>query len=79
MKNLLFVLSLFISTSVHSVEYAVDSIAEVAEGEVAKFYPNSVRDKYGEKYKIGKGFMVFIDDKLVKKSLNLRDFSIDSI
>ncbi|MBT5670033.1 MAG: hypothetical protein HOJ43_00035, partial [Betaproteobacteria bacterium] len=50
MKNLLFVLSLFISTSVHSVEYAVDSIAEVAEGEVAKFYPNSVRDKYGEKY-----------------------------
>ena len=50
MKNLLFVLSLFISTSAHSVDYAVDSIAEVAEGEVAKFYPNSVRDKYGEKY-----------------------------
>jgi hypothetical protein len=38
-----------------------------------------VWDKYGEKYKIGKGFMIFINDKLVKKSSNLIDLSVDSI
>jgi hypothetical protein len=38
-----------------------------------------VWDKHGEKYKIGKGFMIFINDKLVKKSSNLIDLSVDSI
>ena len=38
-----------------------------------------VWDKYGEKYKIGKGFMIFINDKLVKKSSNLRDFIVGPI
>ena len=38
-----------------------------------------VWDKYGEKYKLGKGFMIFINDKLVKKSPTLKDITIDSV
>ncbi|MEC8403326.1 MAG: glycosyl hydrolase family 65 protein [Bacteroidota bacterium] len=36
-------------------------------------------DKDGEKYKLGKGFMIFINDKLVKKSATLKDITIDSV
>ena len=38
-----------------------------------------VWDKYGEKYKLGQGFMIFINDKLVKKSATLKDITIDSV
>ena len=38
-----------------------------------------VWDKYGEKYKIGQGFMIFINGKLVKKSPTLKDITIDSV
>ena len=38
-----------------------------------------VWDKYGEKYKLGQGFMIFINDKLVKKSPTLKDITIDSV
>ncbi len=38
-----------------------------------------VWDKYGEKYKLGQGFMIFINDKLVKKSPSLKDITIDSV
>ena len=38
-----------------------------------------VWDKYGEKYKLGPGFMIFINDKLVKKSPSLKDITIDSV
>ena len=38
-----------------------------------------VWDKDGEKYKLGKGFMIFINDKLVKKSATLKDITIDSV
>ncbi len=51
MKKLVlcFVGLIFCSTA-FAVEYSVDTIAEVREGEIAKFYPNSVRDKFGERY-----------------------------
>ena len=38
-----------------------------------------VWDKNGEKYKIGQGFMIFINGKLVKKSPTLKDITIDSV
>ena len=38
-----------------------------------------VWDKDGEKYKLGQGFMIFINDKLVKKSATLKDITIDSV
>ena len=38
-----------------------------------------VWDKNGEKYKLGQGFMIFINGKLVKKSPTLRDITIDSV
>lgn len=38
-----------------------------------------VWDKYGEKYKMGKGFMIFINDKLVKKFDTLKEITIDPI
>ncbi len=38
-----------------------------------------VWDKYGEKYKIGQGFMIFINGKLVKKSPTLKDITIYSV
>tara|TARA_B100000900_G_scaffold229837_1_gene195182 strand:+ start:764 stop:2398 length:1635 start_codon:yes stop_codon:yes gene_type:complete len=38
-----------------------------------------VWDKHGEKYKIGQGFMIFINGKLVKKSPTLKDITIDSV
>ena len=38
-----------------------------------------VWDKDGEKYKLGQGFMIFINDKLVKKSATLKDITVDSV
>ena len=38
-----------------------------------------VWDRDGEKYKLGQGFMIFINDKLVKKSATLKDITIDSV
>jgi hypothetical protein len=38
-----------------------------------------VWDKHGEKYKMGKGLMIFINNKLVKKSDTLKEITIDSI
>ena len=38
-----------------------------------------VWDKYGEKYKLGQGFMIFINDKLVKKSPTLTNITVDSV
>ena len=49
-RSLVWFMGLFLCATVYAVEYSVDSIAEVREGEIAKFYPNSVRDKFGERY-----------------------------
>jgi len=38
-----------------------------------------VWDKYGDKYKLGQGFMIFINGKLVKKSPTLKDITVDSV
>lgn len=39
-----------LSFNVQSIEYTVEEIVKVHEGEIVRFYPNSVRDKFGEKY-----------------------------
>ena len=39
-----------ISLGAAAQEYDIDNIASAGENEIAKFYPKSVRDKYGERY-----------------------------
>lgn len=41
---------MFLCSAPYALEYAVDTIAVVREGEIAKFYPQSVRDKFGERH-----------------------------
>jgi hypothetical protein len=50
MRCLLWVFGTLLCSTPYALEYSVDTIAEVREGEVAKFYPRSVRDKFGERY-----------------------------
>ena len=47
MRCLLWVFGMLLCSTPYALEYSVDTIAEVREGEVAKFYPRSVRDKFG--------------------------------
>jgi hypothetical protein len=49
-RCLVWIVGFFFCSTAYAVEYSVDSIAEIREGEIAKFYPNSVRDKFGERY-----------------------------
>lgn len=49
MRCLVCIFGMLLWSAPHALEYSVDTIAEVREGEVARYYPNSVRDKFDER------------------------------